>query len=876
MIPFLVILMMMIGGAFASAPDFVDDDRPELFIVGEGGFDNVNMAIKAAKDGDIIWIGPGVVSESIDINKRVKLVSSPQTIYTSTMIVSVNNAPELNGHTFIGCWDNVTSEGWDAAGIITRQNYGTNSNTYLTGLKVKNCIFRDCRQGIFLFGAKNAVIDGCSFYGCYRGITVRGHFIGNTETWTSYSNTIKNCNFYNMFSSSMDDGEAITIFNSNSNSISNCVMKGNNYGVYILGGTNNVVSGCTVTDSTYYPMMFENIISGRVTVTGNTIANNGRNVKFSNCTQFTFSNNIIKNNSEDWPVHLYNCNGFTFASNTINGSSVHLDRSTLGNFAGNTFVTTGKQTFTFAGSKGNYGHIIAQSNTVGGNPIRYYYDTSGVTIQDAVAGSVMLMYSPNADLDNVTVEGGDGIWLYNSGGYSVNANVTDCLMGINIEASSNGVLTSCTVDPSTRGWQGVRLYNTAGSVSGDCDIQAGNGLAWMVHGDSAHDSYNDVFPLNSIDVETAGGGHLRIHNALTVKVWQNESLGPYEGAEVNVTEDDVPVYQTPHYGGSMATTDSAGNIHVTLLDREYDHDNDAIQHDHNVSVYASIDAVWTDRTNYINMGRKVLLEFVMDDITAPGTPANLEATTIPEDDAIEVTWDANVDDTQLYSLMWDQGAGDWVLLGDLTTTLHAIDTGLVHGTEYSFKVAAWDEVPLMSPMTAVVSVIHVDGKSPLAPTGFQAFSVAGDSITLEWNANEDVDLEGYHLYIGNDWAGPWTQLSPVAGLTTTTFDVTDLDSETFYYFVLTAFDEVPNESPYSQVLEVMTLDVTAPDAPVLGTLPELTNEAVHALTGTAEAGSMITIFVNDEDMHIGHSLAHRSRPPVKFLGLQVGDPLALS
>jgi len=844
--PFFVIALFILGGASASAPFISFDDTPDVWEVGAGGFSTVKEAMDAARDGDIIKLGPGIYDTPIIVNKGVTIVGSPQAIVTTTMIVNTNNWPEIKDTTFIGIWDNGTSEGWDAAGIITRQNTGTaNSDSYVSNLKVTNCIFRNTRQGIFLFGAKNAVIQDSSFYGNYRGITIRGHFIGNNEVWTSYSNTISNCNFYNNVGTGIYDGEAIAIFGSSRNTITGCTMDGNSYGVYVKGGTLNTISDNTITNSTYNPVFLENIQSGTVSVTGNTIKDNDRNVKFSNTTGFTFSSNDLEGNGG--PIELYNSNGFTFSNNDINGSTVLLNISSLGNFGDNTFVSTDEQTFKFVGNKAHYGHIIGASNTVGGNPIRYYFDQSDVTLANTLAGSVMLMYSPDSTLLNVTVTDGDGIRLFNSPGYSINANVTNNLLGINIENSNSGLITGSSVNPSTRGVQSVRLLGSTNSVSSGSTFGGGPGVfGWTLEGNSVHKSYNDIFLPDSVDVESLGGGRLDVYNSLTVKVWQNGSASPYEGAEVEVTQDDVPVYQTPHFGGSMPATDAAGNIHTTLLDRAYDYDNDATEHDHNVTVYASVDAVWTDVMNLIDMSRPRLLEFEMTDIFAPTTPANLAVVVVPAEDAIEISWDSNLDDTVLYSLYWNE-TGPWTLIQNVTGTTYRIDTGLVHDTEYRFIVSAWDEVPLESIWTNMETVTHIDGLAPLAPTGLDLFSVTGDTIVLEWIASLEADLEGYNLYInesGGDGQGPWELVTDPQGLTTTNFTVDGLVSETIYYFVLTAFDEVPNESLFSLVLEVTTLDVTPPDPPVLDALPDLTNIASQTIVGTAEPGSLVTVFLN--------------------------------
>ncbi|MCK5254238.1 MAG: fibronectin type III domain-containing protein, partial [Thermoplasmata archaeon] len=264
---------------------------------------------------------------------------------------------------------------------------------------------------------------------------------------------------------------------------------------------------------------------------------------------------------------------------------------------------------------------------------------------------------------------------------------------------------------------------------------------------------------------------------------------------------------------------------------------------HNVNVWMEIDAIWSASALNIDMSGPLDLVFEASDIRAPATPPGLIIQDLPDSDSIEITWDANTDDTTIYSL-YSNITGSWALMENQTMTTYTISSGLVHGERYWFAVSAWDEVPLESPWTSIVGVVHADALAPQAPTGLEATLVTGTEITLDWTANTEADLVGYNLYVnetGGDETGPWTLLA--GGLTSLQSTAQGLTSETMYHFVLSAFDERPNESPLSLVLSVRTLDITPPDAPLLDALQEFTNVEVLSVTGTAEPNSTVTVFI---------------------------------
>jgi len=70
------------------------------------------------------------------------------------------------------------------------------------------------------------------------------------------------------------------------------------------------------------------------------------------------------------------------------------------------------------------------------------------------------------------------------------------------------------------------------------------------------------------------------------------------------------------------------------------------------------------------------------------------------------------------------------------------------------------------------------------------------SVTLSWNANNESDLAGYKVYRATTSGGYG---APIATLTagTTQYVSSGLTKGFTYFFVITAYDQAGNESPYS-------------------------------------------------------------------------------
>src|SRR6266480_1030261 len=170
------------------------------------------------------------------------------------------------------------------------------------------------------------------------------------------------------------------------------------------------------------------------------------------------------------------------------------------------------------------------------------------------------------------------------------------------------------------------------------------------------------------------------------------------------------------------------------------------------------------------------------DTTPPVTPTGLTAAAAGSTGA-NLSWGASTDNVGVTGYIVRRNG---VQVATPATTSYA-DTGLSAATTYSYTVAARDAAGNTSPNSATASV--TTGNTPPPPS---------NSAGLAWDAVIVPNLSGYRVYFGT---APGTYLQPVGqGISVgnvTTYTVMGLASGTRYYFAVTDFDTLGNESSYS-------------------------------------------------------------------------------
>jgi hypothetical protein len=119
---------------------------------------------------------------------------------------------------------------------------------------------------------------------------------------------------------------------------------------------------------------------------------------------------------------------------------------------------------------------------------------------------------------------------------------------------------------------------------------------------------------------------------------------------------------------------------------------------------------------------------------------------------------------------------------------------------------------------ALVGVIGIWFLTSLNPV-----TASAASVTLAWDPNTEADLAGYKVHVGSS-PGVYTQTTDAGHVTT--FAVPDLLAGETYYFAVTAYDILANESGFSG--EISTTIAIAP-----GPAPE---GSTTTTSGNEEAG----------------------------------------
>jgi chitodextrinase len=176
---------------------------------------------------------------------------------------------------------------------------------------------------------------------------------------------------------------------------------------------------------------------------------------------------------------------------------------------------------------------------------------------------------------------------------------------------------------------------------------------------------------------------------------------------------------------------------------------------------------------------------------APTVPQNLHSPA-QTGTSVDLAWDASSDDMGVagYRVYCPSG------IVDVEGTTYT-ETGLSEETEYGFQVSALDTSGQESAPSPVlmVSTTGPGPGVPTTPTNLRSLVQTRLSIDLVWDAStDDVGVVGYRVY------GP----SGPVDVSGTTHTESDLDSDTWYEFQVSALDADGNESPQTSVLHVRT------------------------------------------------------------------------
>ncbi|UCC84493.1 MAG: fibronectin type III domain-containing protein, partial [Gemmatimonadota bacterium] len=214
------------------------------------------------------------------------------------------------------------------------------------------------------------------------------------------------------------------------------------------------------------------------------------------------------------------------------------------------------------------------------------------------------------------------------------------------------------------------------------------------------------------------------------------------------------------------------------------------------------------------------------DVTTDGSPPDPPVLSSPADGATDVPleatleWAGTADDFDV-EVATDAGFASPVFSTNTASTTVTLPPGtLAHETVYYWHVRgnnAFGAGSFSTPFS-FTTVAAPDTEAPSQPQNLSSPAQTGTTVDLVWDASTDnVGVSHYNIYKDGGFIGSESSTNHTA---------TGLTPATSYGFQVSAVDAAGNESDWSAVLTVTTLDTEAPTAPGTPTLDSKTAETV--------------------------------------------------
>lgn len=264
---------------------------------------------------------------------------------------------------------------------------------------------------------------------CIEVINTRAHFVIRNCSLRGDPNTVGSniIGLNNVQNGTVEDvvgfemgGSGLAASACTNLTITNNSFHGNQYGVLINGChdvrvvsnnlTDNLAAGVSLASS-WDILVRNNDVYDNLDLTGG----GGDGVLLSDCSGITVTDNKMTHNSG---VGLWEsaCSGVTITNNSFalngwhrtrgplmrNTSGIFIHRSTYTNLSGNSL--TGEGVYILHERAEEYATILlSTSNTVNGDPVRFFRDTVGVRCQDIPAGQLIIINCSDVKVSGITI-----------------------------------------------------------------------------------------------------------------------------------------------------------------------------------------------------------------------------------------------------------------------------------------------------------------------------------------------------------------------------------------------------------------------------------------------------------------------------------------
>lgn len=724
------------------------------------------------KLGHNLTLEPGVRVEFIEnttLRIKGKLIANgtPGNIITFT---SIYNSPNPEKY-----WNGIIIE-------------STSNESIINSTKIEFANY-----GVYCFGSNPELTNNTISYSWFAGIYT------NNANPVIYNNTL-----------TLNDGWGVKITQNSMPSVSFNQITNNGYdGIYVDGNSRPVITNNSVNSNfnngikcmdRSSPRIIDNKISSNMhdgiyiysaspQILDNSItANNHTGIRISSYKSGPIiENNEISSNLKNGIVCMYGAYPRINSNNIFNNDQDSQDLYPA------IYIEASAPSVSYNNISQNNAHGIyitndaqpvIQDNTIENNYLGIYVDNSAPKIiGDKISSNThdgIFMELSNTSITGVKVtsNGDDGIQIISSTSIIEKSTITS--------NSDNGVQSSSS---------NFTISNSNITLSGAKDFE--------LHDNSHAIALNTTFDSASVAFND-GDSTLEVQWCLTVIVMDsmNDSIS---GALVRVYNlTDTEIYNGTTIGGVIENIPST-HYHQTQSGK-------TMHTPHNITATKDKNSTYSDPEPIMDTNKEVRITFSVDIMIS--TPTDLNISSLPEGHKLNISWNPNLESDLtgyiLYISTDDKIYKEEAKLPKEQT--YYVDNYLIDGEKYYYKISATNHTE-ESELSAAEYGIPKDIISPTAPMNLVVSQgTTGDSLLLTWSKVLDDDLMGYRVYRTKIFYAKYVPVMEL-GIQNQYLD-TGLEHFNTYYYKLTAFDEVPNESKFSNIASNTTLDTTPPSTPV--------------------------------------------------------------
>jgi len=288
-------------------------------------------------------------------------------------------------------------------------------------------------------------------------------------------------------------------------------------GIYLSGSSNNTITNNNFSNNANGIYLF---LSSNNTITNNNVSNNFRGIVIRESSNNIITYNNVSNN--DNGIFLWDSSNNTLTNNNFVNDGVYIKGSVLQHFNS---------------------HTIPDNNIVNGQPLYYYKDRSGISIDGIPVGELILANCIDIDIENLQISNTVvGIEVaYSTNILIANNNISsmspidmkDPHWGIYLYSSSYTTITNNVVSKNENG---IALDYSSNNIIVDNNISsnyhAGIGIGL---------SFNNVIINNTISNNEVGigiGSYWEDHSSNNIVTGNNISNNGFSGIYIRWVSDN--------------------------------------------------------------------------------------------------------------------------------------------------------------------------------------------------------------------------------------------------------------------------------------------------------------------------------------------------